>query len=163
MLWQKIHEFSKLCFSDLATPKVYFGNTAVMLGQIRYLCFEVGWNLSEIRKKIREKFRKTETQKLIEGSMHFKTNWYGRPNPESWNIEKPEGQIFDWKAGKLQNQKAEFNHKAEYIVIIIPTQYIILNISSLHLREMGISKIVWLAWLEGKSQKEWHEIYDRCI
>ena len=30
-------------------------------------------------------------------------------------------------------------------------------ISSLHLREMGLSKIVWLAWFEWKSWSAWHK------
>ena len=29
---------------------------------------------------------------------NFRPNWYGRPNPEGRKIEKPEGQIFGWKA-----------------------------------------------------------------
>ena len=35
-----------------------------------------------------------------------------------------------------------------------------LFISSLHLREIGLSKIVWLAWLEGEIQMEWQKVYN---
>ena len=34
---------------------------------------------------------------------------------------------------------------------------ITLNISSFRLREMGLSKIVWLAWLERESWMVWHK------
>ena len=47
-----------------------------------------------------------------------------RPNPEGRKIEKPEGRIYDEMAELLKNWKAKFYPKAEYIVIVIPTQYI---------------------------------------
>ena len=38
------------------------------------------------------------------------------PNPEGRKIDKPEGRIYDEMAELLKNRKAEFDHKAEYII-----------------------------------------------
>ena len=43
----------------------------------------------------------------------YKTNWYGRPNPEGRIIRKFEGQITDEMAEKLEKWKAKFYLKAE--------------------------------------------------
>ena len=47
------------------------------------------------------------------GGGRFKSNWYGRPNPEGWKIEKPEGRIYDEMAKLLKNCMAKFDQKAE--------------------------------------------------
>ena len=52
-------------------------------------------------------------------------SWSIRPNPEGWIIRKPEGQISDEMVEQLENWKAEFDHKAKYIALVIPTQYIL--------------------------------------
>ena len=41
--------------------------------------------------------------------------------------------------------------------------YMKLNISSLHWRKMGLSKIVWPAWLEGKSRMEWQKCWNGIL